>query len=83
MSHIKLNQFKLKNNFDFLKKFQPFCDGSHKKVNSTLNESALKYMPVRFKCIAPGEVYLCMCKSTKKGPFCDGTHKSIKPKEVQ
>lgn len=50
---------------------QPFCDGSHKKIEGTPFAS----LKVSFE--EDKEVWLCQCKQTKTPPFCDGSHRNI------
>jgi len=50
---------------------QPFCDGSHNKVEGG-------FTPVEFKMEEKKEVWLCMCKHTGNPPFCDGMHCNMK-----
>ncbi|XP_064647906.1 CDGSH iron-sulfur domain-containing protein 3, mitochondrial-like isoform X1 [Lineus longissimus] len=46
---------------------QPFCDGSHKKLEN--------FKPVSFTVDRAKKHSLCLCKRTSKAPFCDGTHR--------
>lgn len=52
---------------------QPFCDGSHKRVNDAGGE----HEPVLIKLRKPTKVKLCMCKQTSTPPYCDGTHETL------
>lgn len=52
-----------------LSKSQPFCDGSHKKIQGHPG-------PVPLRISVNANVSLCMCKRTKTPPYCDGTHKT-------
>ncbi|RNA26718.1 CDGSH iron-sulfur domain-containing mitochondrial [Brachionus plicatilis] len=58
-------------------KKQPFCDGSHRKVNETVPEGQDKFAPLRFVCEETRTVHMCMCKSSSNRPFCDGTHQQL------
>ena len=59
-------------------KEQPFCDGTHKEVNSSMTDpSAAKFKPLRVSSETAQKVWLCMCKQTKTPPYCDGTHKTL------
>lgn len=49
---------------------QPFCDGSHARLNTGLS-------PKVFVCEKAGKTFYCGCKQTKNAPFCDGTHKTL------
>lgn len=59
---------------------QPFCDGSHKKIEPDVNEQGETVMPYRSLKAAfekEEEVWFCQCKHTKNPPFCDGSHKQF------
>ncbi|CAH1790351.1 unnamed protein product, partial [Owenia fusiformis] len=57
-------------------KKQPFCDGSHKKLDgSSFKKTTPMFRPHRFTADETKEVWLCQCKQTSNRPFCDGTHK--------
>jgi len=60
-------------------KNQPFCDGSHIKVNEELGTA---FKPIAFKAEETTKVYFCGCKRSNKLPFCDGTHAKL-PEEVK
>lgn len=47
---------------------QPFCDGSHEKIDSR---------PHVFTAEKTEELLLCGCKHTKSPPFCDGSHNNL------
>jgi len=49
---------------------QPFCDGSHARLNTGM-------MPVEIEIKEAKKVALCGCKHTGKSPFCDGTHTKL------
>lgn len=60
---------------------QPFCDGTHKRIEPIINEAGESVLP--FKSLKATfendeEVWFCMCKQTKNPPFCDGSHKLLK-----
>lgn len=60
---------------------QPFCDGTHKRIEPVINEqgeSVLPYKSLKTEFDKEEEVWFCMCKHTKTPPFCDGTHKTLK-----
>ena len=50
---------------------QPFCDGTHKKIECT----PYKSLKIEFK--EEEEVWFCQCKQTKTPPFCDGSHNEL------
>ena len=59
---------------------QPFCDGTHKKIEHTINEHnepVLPYRSLKVEFEKEEEVWFCQCKHTKTPPFCDGTHKFL------
>jgi CDGSH iron-sulfur domain-containing protein 3 len=61
---------------------QPFCDGTHKKIEPTINEQGEAEMPYRSLKVQfdkAAEVWLCQCKQTKNPPYCDGSHRLLKP----
>lgn len=49
---------------------QPFCDGSHKKMNTGIQ-------PVKATIAEKKTVAWCGCKRTAGPPFCDGSHKTL------
>ncbi len=49
---------------------QPFCDGSHKKLNTGMS-------PIVVTIKEDGEVFWCGCKHSRNKPYCDGTHKTL------
>lgn len=49
---------------------QPFCDGSHARLNTGMT-------PVEFKLTEAKKVALCGCKRTGNPPYCDGTHMKL------
>jgi len=53
---------------------QPFCDGSHKKIEG------MPYRSIKVKFEKEEEVWFCQCKQTKTPPYCDGTHNTLKKK---
>eukprot|EP01006_Ploeotia_vitrea_P024245 TRINITY_DN57015_c0_g1_i1.p1 TRINITY_DN57015_c0_g1~~TRINITY_DN57015_c0_g1_i1.p1 ORF type:complete len:354 (+),score=42.21 TRINITY_DN57015_c0_g1_i1:61-1122(+) len=55
-------------------KTQPYCDGSHKRINA---EQGTSYRPVLFQATEDTTLYFCGCKQTKNPPFCDGTHDTL------
>jgi len=57
-----------------LSKSQPFCDGSHKSVESA-KEMGLK--SVMFEASESKVVYFCGCKYGKHGVLCDGAHNNL------
>jgi CDGSH iron-sulfur domain-containing protein 3 len=59
---------------------QPFCDGTHKRIEPITNEQAeavLPYTSLKIEFDKEEEVWFCQCKQTKTPPFCDGSHKAI------
>ena len=60
---------------------QPFCDGSHKQIETTVNtegETVMPFKSLKFQCEQAEEVWLCQCKQTKTPPYCDGSHHECK-----
>jgi CDGSH-type Zn-finger protein len=60
---------------------QPFCDGTHKRIEPTINEqgeSVMPYKSLRVEFEEEKEVWFCQCKQTKNPPYCDGSHKNLK-----
>ncbi len=51
---------------------QPFCDGSHKKIEG------MPYRSMKVQFEKETEIAFCQCKHSKTPPFCDGSHRSIK-----
>jgi CDGSH iron-sulfur domain-containing protein 3 len=49
---------------------QPFCDGSHARLNTGMT-------PVELQIKEPKKVALCGCKHSGNKPFCDGTHSKL------
>ena len=49
---------------------QPYCDGSHKRLNTGLS-------PIVVEVDKDGKVAWCGCKHSGTKPFCDGTHRKI------
>jgi CDGSH iron-sulfur domain-containing protein 3 len=59
---------------------QPFCDGTHKRIEPTVNEQGEAVMPfksLRVEFTEEKEVWFCQCKQTKNPPYCDGSHKQL------
>lgn len=59
---------------------QPFCDGTHKRIEPTINElgeAVMPYRSLKFQSEKEEEVWLCQCKQTKTPPYCDGSHKHL------
>lgn len=57
---------------------QPFCDGAHRKIETTTNEQGEVVMPyksMRVEITEAQDVWFCTCKMTKNPPYCDGSHK--------
>ena len=50
---------------------QPFCDGSHKKLNTGIT-------PVKVNVEQAGSFSFCGCRASVLGAKCDGTHKKLK-----
>jgi CDGSH iron-sulfur domain-containing protein 3 len=60
---------------------QPFCDGSHKRIEPIINEQGeyvMAYKSLKFQVEEVEEVWLCQCKQTKTPPYCDGSHNKFK-----
>jgi CDGSH-type Zn-finger protein len=60
---------------------QPFCDGSHKRIEPTINEQGEAVMPyksLKVQFEEEKEVWFCQCKHTKNPPYCDGSHREFK-----
>jgi CDGSH-type Zn-finger protein len=60
---------------------QPFCDGSHKRIEPIINELGESVMPfksLKVEFEKEEEVWFCQCKHTKNPPFCDGSHRGLK-----
>lgn len=55
-----------------LSKTQPFCDNSHRDIEST------PYRSIKVMFDKEEEIFFCQCKKTKTPPFCDNTHKTLK-----
>jgi len=49
---------------------QPFCDGSHARLNTGLT-------PMELEIKNPKTVAWCGCKRTAKPPYCDGAHNKL------
>ena len=49
---------------------QPFCDGSHARLNTGKR-------PVAVKIDVAKKVAWCGCKESGNKPFCDGTHSKL------
>ena len=59
---------------------QPFCDGTHKRIEPVINEqgeAVLPYRSLKVEFEKEEEVWLCQCKQTKNPPYCDGSHKML------
>ena len=59
---------------------QPLCDGTHKRIEHTINENNEPLLPFRSLKVEfekEEEVWFCQCKQTKTPPFCDGSHKRL------
>jgi CDGSH-type Zn-finger protein len=62
---------------------QPFCDGTHKRIEPVINEQGESVMPYRSLKVQfekEEEVWFCQCKQTKNPPYCDGSHKRLTTK---
>jgi CDGSH-type Zn-finger protein len=60
---------------------QPFCDGTHKRIEPTINELGETVMPfksLKIEFEEEKEVWFCQCKQTKTPPYCDGSHNKLK-----
>ena len=51
-------------------KNQPYCDGSHSKMNTGIT-------PIIVELTEAKKVPWCGCKQSKTKPYCDGTHKHL------
>ncbi len=51
-------------------KNQPYCDGSHSKMNTGIT-------PIIVELTEAKKVAWCACKQSKTKPYCDGTHKHL------
>jgi CDGSH-type Zn-finger protein len=49
---------------------QPFCDGSHARLNTGMT-------PVEITLTETKKVALCGCKKTANPPYCDGSHTKL------
>ncbi len=47
---------------------QPFCDGSHKKINAS---------PIQWTPEKSGTLYFCNCKTSLNPVLCDGSHHNL------
>jgi CDGSH iron-sulfur domain-containing protein 3 len=59
---------------------QPFCDGSHKRIEPTINaqgEPEMPYKSLKVQFEEEKEVWFCQCKQTKNPPYCDGSHNRL------
>ncbi len=59
---------------------QPFCDGTHKRIEPDINEQGEAVMPfksLKVEFEEEKEVWFCCCKQTKNPPYCDGSHKKL------
>ena len=59
---------------------QPFCDGSHKKIETSVNaagELVVPFKSLKIEFDKEEEIWFCQCKQTKTPPFCDGTHNHL------
>jgi CDGSH iron-sulfur domain-containing protein 3 len=54
-----------------LSKSQPFCDGSHRKLDNGIT-------PQAFVAEETKKHWLCGCRQSDSLPFCDGAHKKEK-----
>ncbi len=50
---------------------QPFCDGSHKRVEGG-------FSPLEFTVEEETRLRLCRCKHTADAPRCDDAHKALR-----
>jgi glutathione S-transferase/CDGSH-type Zn-finger protein len=55
-------------------KTQPFCDGSHVRLNKSRGTN---FTPLLFEPMESKQVYFCQCRATKNPPMCDGSHKKL------
>jgi len=65
---------------------QPFCDGTHKRIEHTINdnnEPVLPYRSIKVEFEKEEEVWFCQCKQTKTPPFCDGSHNRLAKEKEQ
>lgn len=56
---------------------QPFCNGTHKRIEPTINEqgeSILPFKSLKVQFEKEEEIWFCQCKQTKNPPYCDGSH---------
>ncbi|MFN8242532.1 MAG: CDGSH iron-sulfur domain-containing protein [Ferruginibacter sp.] len=63
---------------------QPFCDGTHKRIEPVINEQGEPVLPfksLKVEFEKEEEVWFCQCKHTKNPPFCDGSHKQFKQEQ--
>ena len=59
---------------------QPFCDGTHKRIEPTINEAGESILPFKSLVVEfekEEEVWFCQCKQTKTPPYCDGSHNKL------
>lgn len=59
---------------------QPLCDGTHKRIEHTINENnepVLPYRSLKVEFEKEEEVWFCQCKQTKTPPLCDGSHNTL------
>jgi CDGSH-type Zn-finger protein len=49
---------------------QPFCDGSHERLNTGMT-------PKEVDITYPRKIAWCGCKYSKKPPYCDGSHNKL------
>ena len=60
---------------------QPFCDGTHKRIEHPINENnepVLPFKSLKVEFEKEEEVWFCQCKQTKNPPYCDGRHNKLK-----
>jgi CDGSH-type Zn-finger protein len=60
---------------------QPFCDGTHKRIEHPINENnepVLPFKSLKVEFEKEEEVWFCQCKQTKNPPYCDGSHNKLK-----
>jgi CDGSH-type Zn-finger protein len=48
----------------------PYCDGSHKRLDTGCH-------PVKLEVTEAGKKWICQCHQSKTLPWCDGTHKTL------